>query len=252
MRKPIIAGNWKMNKTISEAVELARAVRRATADINDVDIVLCPPFTALSAVKEVLGNSKIGLGAQNMHWAAEGAYTGEVSPKMVAELCQYVIIGHSERRQYFAETDETVNNKVKAAFANGLIPIVCLGEGLSVYEAGQTNSYIGNQVRASLAGVSAADVTKLLFAYEPVWAIGTGKAAEPPAVNSIIGLSIRGVLAELYGEAVAQAVRVQYGGSVKPDNVRQYMAQTNIDGGLIGGAALKPDSFVALIEGARS
>jgi triosephosphate isomerase len=250
MRTPIIAGNWKMHKTSAEAVLLAREVREAVASISGVDVVLCPPFTALAAVESVIANTKIGLGAQNMYWEEQGAFTGEISPVMLAGLCDYVILGHSERRQYFGETDEGVNRKVKAALAHNLIPIVCVGENLAQNEAGETVKFVGGQVRAAFNGLSGGEAAKVVVAYEPIWAIGTGRNAQPADANGIIGESIRGVLASLYGQDVAQQIRVQYGGSVKPDNIEAFMSQPDIDGALVGGASLKADSFVALVKGA--
>ena len=250
MRKPIIAGNWKMHKTIAEAVLLAREVREAVTGISAVEVVLCPPFIALSAVEDVITDSKIQLGAQNMHWEEQGAFTGEISPLMLKGWCDYVILGHSERRQFFGETDEGVNKKVKAALAHHITPIVCVGENLAQNEAGETDAFVGGQVSAAFAGLSADNAVKVVIAYEPIWAIGTGRNAEPADANSIIGLSIRGALAKLYGEDVAQTIRVQYGGSVKPDNIETYMAQPDVDGALVGGASLKTASFVALVKGA--
>jgi triosephosphate isomerase len=203
MRRPILAGNWKMNKTVAEAVEFVRTIRRGLNGIKDADRVLCPPFTALAAVKDLLLATDIGLGAQNMHWEEKGAFTGEVSPGMLKELCQYVILGHSERRAYFGETDEGVNRKVKAALAHGLLPIVCVGETENQYDAGQTQAVIGGQVRGCLAGLTAEQVAGLVIAYEPVWAIGMGKAATAAGAGAVIGLTIRGAVAELYGEAAA-------------------------------------------------
>jgi triosephosphate isomerase len=236
-----------MNKTIAEATDFVRAIRRGLNGVKGADRVLCPPFTALAAVKELLAATEIGLGAQNMYWEEKGAFTGEISPGMLKELCQYVILGHSERRAYFGETDEGINRKVKAALAHGLLPIVCVGETESQYDAGQTQAVVGGQVRGCLAGLSAAQVGGLVIAYEPVWAIGTGKAATAVGAGAVIGLSIRGPIAELYGEAVAQAVRVQYGGSVTPANIGEFMAHPDIDGALVGGASLKPD-FVDLVR----
>ncbi len=238
-----------MHKTAAEAIQLAHAVCEAVVDINGVDVVLCPPFTALGAVKTIVENTKVGLGAQNMYWEEQGAFTGEVSPLMLAELCGYVILGHSERRQFFGETDEGVNKKIKVALAHNLTPIVCVGENLAQNEAGETAAFVGGQVKAAFAGLSAEDAVKVIVAYEPIWAIGTGKTADPATANSIIGLSIRGAIAEMYSESVAQQIRVQYGGSVKPDNVDSFMAQPDIDGALVGGASLKPDSFLALVKG---
>jgi triosephosphate isomerase len=247
MRRPILAGNWKMNMTIAEATDFVRSIRRGLNEIKTVDRVICPPFTALAALKELLSATEIGLGAQNMHWEEEGAYTGEISPTMLKELCQYVILGHSERRALFGETDEGVNRKIKAALAHGLLPIVCVGETESEYDAGATEQVVGGQVRGCLAGLTAAQVAGLVIAYEPVWAIGTGKAATPAGAGSVIGLTIRGTIAGFYDEATAQAVRVQYGGSVKPSNVAEFMAHPDIDGALVGGASLKPD-FVDLVR----
>jgi triosephosphate isomerase (TIM) len=247
MRRPILAGNWKMNKTVAEAVEFVRGIRRGLNAVKGADRVLCPPFTALVAVKDLLAATEIGLGAQNMYWEEKGAFTGEVSPGMLKELCQYVILGHSERRAYFGETDEGVNRKVKAALAHGLLPIVCVGETETQYDAGQTRAVVGGQVRGCLVGLSAEQVAGLVIAYEPVWAIGTGKAATAAGAGAVIGLTIRGTIAELYGEATAQAVRVQYGGSVTPANIAEFMAHPDIDGALVGGASLKPD-FVDLVR----
>ncbi len=250
MRIPIIAGNWKMHKTIAEAVQLARGIREAVVDISGVDIVLCPPFVALAAVDDVIANSKIGLGAQNMYWEEQGAFTGEVSPLMLQGLCDYVILGHSERRQYFGETDDGVNKKIKAALAHHLIPIVCVGENLAQNEAGETVEFVGGQIKAAFDGLSAPDAQQVVVAYEPIWAIGTGKTAEAADANRIIAESVRNPLAQMYGENVAQQIRVQYGGSVKPDNIEGFMAQPDIDGALVGGACLKVDSFVGIIKGA--
>jgi triosephosphate isomerase len=248
MRTPIIAGNWKMNKTVDEAVGLVREMRRGLNEVRGVDRVLCPPFVALAAVADLLKPTTIKLGAQNMYWEDKGAYTGEISPLMLEGLCQYVIIGHSERRGYFGETDERVNRKIKAAFTHGLIPIVCVGESLELYEAGQTEEWVSGQVRAALEGLSAERVRSTIIAYEPIWAIGTGKAATGAGANAVIGLTIRGTIADLYDEATAQAVRVQYGGSVKPSNTAEFMTQPEIDGALVGGASLKAADFVEIVR----
>lgn len=247
MRRPILAGNWKMNMTIAQATDFVRDIRRRLNDIKGVDRVLCPPFTALAPVKDLLTATQIGLGAQNMHWEEEGAYTGEVAPGMLKELCQYVILGHSERRAYFGETDEGVNRKINAALAHGLMPIVCVGETEAEYDAGQTEQVVSGQVRGCLAGLTAEQASGLVLAYEPVWAIGTGKAATAAGAGAVIGLTIRGTIAGLYNQAVAQAVRIQYGGSVNPANVAEFMAHPDIDGALVGGASLKPD-FVELVR----
>jgi triosephosphate isomerase len=247
MRRPILAGNWKMNKGGADAVEFVRSIRRGLSDIKGVDKVLCPPYTALAALKDPLAATDIALGAQNMYWEEKGAYTGEISAPMLKELCQYVILGHSERRAYFGETDEAVNRKIKAALAHGLSPIVCVGETEAQYDARQTEAVVGGQVRGCLAGLTAQQVSGLTVAYEPVWAIGTGKASTAAGAGAVIGLTIRGTIADLCGEDTAQAVRVQYGGSVNPANVAEYMAHPDIDGALVGGASLKAD-FVELVR----
>jgi len=216
--------------------------------VRGVDRVLCPPFVALADVADLLKPTTIKLGAQNMHWEDKGAYTGETSPLMLKGLCQYVIIGHSERRGYFGETHEGVKRKIRAAFAHGLIPIVCVGESLEQYEAGQTEEWISGQVRAALDGLSAEQVRSVIIAYEPIWAIGTGKAATGAGANAVIGLTIRGAVADLYDEATAQALRVQYGGSVKPANTAEFMTQPEIDGALVGGASLKAADFVEIVR----
>lgn len=248
MRTPIIAGNWKMNKTIEEAVDLVHEMRLALDEVEGVDVVLCPPFVALSLVAELIASTNIKLGAQNVHWEEEGAYTGEVSALMLEGLCQYVIIGHSERRKYFGETDETVNKKAKAALSYNLTPIICVGETLAQREAGDTEELVSGQVRSALAKLSADDVSGLVIAYEPVWAIGTGRAATPEDASTVIGSVIRGTIVELYSEAVAQAVRVQYGGSVKPANAGPFLAQPDIDGALVGGASLKAEDFLEIVR----
>lgn len=247
MRTPVIAGNWKMNKNVEEAAALVKEMLSGLREVGGVERVLCPPFVALSAVKELLAGSDIGLGAQNMHWADKGAYTGEVSPLMLKELCQYVVIGHSERRQFFGETDESVNKKVKAALAHGLTPIVCVGENLEQNEAGQTAEVVGQQVLKGLAGLSADQGERIIVAYEPIWAIGTGKPATGEGANQVIGQAVRGPLAGLFGAEVAAKIRIQYGGSVTPANVEEFMGQPEIDGALVGGASLKPD-FVELVR----
>jgi triosephosphate isomerase len=247
MRRPILAGNWKMNMTIAEAIDFVRSIRRELNAIKGVDRVLCPPFTALAPIKDLLTATEIGLGAQNMYWEEKGAYTGEISPAMLKELCQYVILGHSERRAYFGETDESVNHKLKAALTHGLNAIVCVGETEVEHDAGQTEQVVSRQVRGCLAGLNSEQVAGLVIAYEPVWAIGTGKAATAAGAGAVIGLNIRATIAGLHGEATAEAVRVQYGGSVTPANVAEFMAHPDIDGALVGGASLKPD-FVKLVR----
>ena len=251
MRTPIIAGNWKMNKTAAAAVEFVREIRNGLNQIKGVDKVVCPPFIALPGVFDALQATDIGIGAQNMHFAESGAYTGECAPNMLTPFCQYVIIGHSERREFFAETDEGVNKKAKAALAHGLTPIICVGESLAQNEAGETQTFVSGQVRAALDGLTAEQVASLIIAYEPIWAIGTGKSASAAQAGSIIGLSVRGPVAEMFGEETAQKVRIQYGGSVNENNIAEYMAQPDIDGALVGGASLK-GSFVELVKNAGS
>jgi triosephosphate isomerase len=249
MRRPIIAGNWKMHKTADAAVQFVREIRHGLQNIEGVDSVVCPPFMAIAAVYEALQATKIGIGAQNMHYAESGAYTGECAPDMITPYCQYVILGHSERRAYFGETDEGVNKKVQAALAHGLTPIICVGESLAQNEAGETQSFVSGQVKAAFAGLTAAQATQCVIAYEPIWAIGTGKSASAAQAGSIIGLTVRGTIAEVFNEAAAQAVRIQYGGSVNENNIAEYMAHPDIDGALVGGASLKA-SFVDLVRNA--
>jgi triosephosphate isomerase len=250
MRKPFIAGNWKMNKTAAEGVELAQGLRESLADVHSMELAVCPTAPALNAVSITLTGANIGVGAQNMHWEANGAYTGEISAAMVKEFAQYVIIGHSERRQYFGETDETVNKKLKAALANRITPIVCIGESLEQNKAGETVSFVGSQIRGAFAGIPADEAKTVVLAYEPIWAIGTGLTATPEAADNIIKTAIRDVLVELYDATTAQAIRVQYGGSVKPDNMASFIVMPNIDGALVGGASLKVDSFTDIVKNA--
>jgi triosephosphate isomerase len=239
-----------MHKTVSEAVELVKAMKEGLEAVGSVDNVLCPPFTALAPVADLLEDSDIGLGAQNMFWEEEGAYTAEVSPLMVSELAGFVILGHSERRAYFGETDETVNRRVKAAFEHGLTPIICVGETLEQNEADQTAEVVSRQIRGALADVDLAGGDQVLIAYEPVWAIGTGKAATPEGANQVIADVIRAALEELYSADLAQNVRVLYGGSVKPHNAADFFTQPDIDGALVGGASLKADAFIEITRAA--
>lgn len=252
MRKPMIAGNWKMNKTVEQARALVAEMAPQIKDITGVEKVFCPPYLSLMAVKAMLEGTDIGLGAQNLFWEASGAYTGEVSPQMVAELCQYVIIGHSERRTYFGETDETVNKKVRAALNVGLTPIVCVGETLAENEAGQTADVVTRQTRLGLQGLSQEELQKLVIAYEPVWAIGTGRAATAEGANGVLKDMIRPELAKLYSQGAAQSVRILYGGSVTGANAAELFAQPDIDGALVGGASLKTPDFVKIIQAAAA
>lgn len=250
MRTPIIAGNWKMFKTALEATEFANAVK-GKAEVEGVESVVCAPFTSLPALIEALKGTTVKVGAQNLHWEDEGAYTGEISGSMLRELgVEYVIVGHSERRAYFHETDEIVNKKIHAAFRHGLTPIVCVGEKLEEREAGETKSVCKTQTDAALSGLTAEQAAQLVIAYEPIWAIGTGKSSTADDAGEVIGY-IREQVALSFGRDVADRVRIQYGGSVKPNNVREFMQQADIDGALVGGASLDPASYIALIEGAR-
>jgi triosephosphate isomerase (TIM) len=252
MRKPFVAGNWKMNKTGSEVRALLAELLPELQSVPTIDRAVCPPFPYLMAAANMLTGTGVGLGAQNMYWEESGAYTGEISPKMVAEFCQYVIIGHSERRAYFGETDETVNRKVKAAYANGLTPIVCVGETLAENEAGRTAEVVGRQVREGLKGLSVEQAMQLVVAYEPVWAIGTGRAASAEGANAVLAEFIRPALKEMFGVEVAEAVRIQYGGSVTAKNAAEFFAQPDIDGALVGGASLKPAEFSAIVKAAAA
>jgi triosephosphate isomerase len=248
MRRAFIAGNWKMNLTRDAASELARAVRPVAERTPEVDVALAPTYTALDVVIEALAGGPVATAAQNCHWEEAGAFTGEVSAEMVRDIgCSHVILGHSERRQLFGETDETVNKRVHAAHRAGLLPIVCIGETLEQREADQTSEVVARQLRGALDGVEPARMPALTVAYEPVWAIGTGKTATPGQAQAVHA-ELRALLGELYSSQVAEEVRIQYGGSVKPDNVAELMAQPDIDGALVGGASLKADSFAALIE----
>jgi len=254
MRKPLVAGNWKMYNTIAEARHLVSEMVPGLQAIIGVERVLCPPFTALLAVRALLEGTDIGLGAQNMYWEASGAFTGEISPLMLAEICQYVIIGHSERRTYFGETDDGVNKKVHSAIAHRLTPIVCVGETLAENEAERTAEVVTRQVHQGLRGLdmsTAGEGTSLLvIAYEPVWAIGTGRAATAEGANAVIADVIRPALAELFGEQVAQEIRVLYGGSVKASIATEFFQQQDIDGALVGGASLKVSEFLSIVQAA--
>lgn len=247
MRKPIIAGNWKMNKSLDEALKLVEELKPLVKDAK-CDVVICPTFISLAAVVEAVKGTNIKVGAQNMHFEESGAFTGEVSPVSLQKLgVQYVIIGHSERRQYFAETDETVNKKLKAAYAHNLNPILCVGETLCEREADVTKEVIGKQIKLDLAGLTKEQVEKLVIAYEPIWAIGTGKSATADQANETIS-AIRDVVKSLYGETVSQKTRIQYGGSVKPKTIKEQMSKSDIDGALVGGASLKAEDFAGIVN----
>jgi len=247
MRKPIIAGNWKMNMTPAQAKELINELKPLVQDAK-CDVVICPPYVDLALVAELIKGSNIRLGAQNIHWAEKGAFTGEVSANMLKELgVEFAIIGHSERRQYFGETDETVNARAKAAIAAGITPIICVGESLEQRESGKTEELVKAQVEKGLEGIAAEDVAKLVIAYEPIWAIGTGKTATDEQANETIGV-IRNTVAAIFGTDTAAALRIQYGGSMNPKNVKGLMAMPEIDGGLIGGASLKAVDFSQVVN----
>ncbi|MFN8448385.1 MAG: triose-phosphate isomerase [Anaerolineae bacterium] len=248
MRTPIIAGNWKMFKTVQESVDFVRDLTPKLEPFSSVERVVCPTFVALASVAWALKNAPIKVGAQNVHWEDSGAYTSQIAPAMLQGIAEYVIIGHSECRQYLHETDADVNRKAKAALAHGLKPIIAVGESLAQNEAGATQSFVGGQVRAALDGIPADEMAQVVIAYEPIWAIGTGRSASGEIAQQIIGGTIRATLIELYGDKVAQTVRIQYGGSVKPSNMAEYMSQPDVDGALVGGASLKVDDFTQLVQ----
>ncbi|KHD86475.1 triose-phosphate isomerase [Bacillus ginsengihumi] len=248
MRKPIIAGNWKMNKTLSEAKTFAEEVKSLVPKASVVDSVICAPALFLERLVEVTSGSDVKIGAQNMHFEESGAFTGEISPVALEDLhVDYVILGHSERREMFNETDEAVNKKVKAAFAHKLIPIVCVGETLEQRENNETMSFVGSQVKAAFEGLTDEQAKQTVVAYEPIWAIGTGKSSTAADANEVCA-HIRSVIAEQFSQNVADAVRIQYGGSVKPGNIKEYMQQPDIDGALVGGASLEAQSYLQLLE----
>lgn len=247
MRKPLMAGNWKMNKNVAQSLALAKAIKEGVKDVSDVEVLICPTFVSLCAVNQEINNTNVKLGAQNLFWENSGAFTGEISAPMIKDVgCSYVIVGHSERRQYFGETDECVNKKTKAALANGLIPIVCVGETLQQREANETLKVIERQVKEGLKELTPQEAKIIVLAYEPVWAIGTGKTATGDQAQEVIGF-IRKVYSQVYGD-IGQEIRILYGGSVKPDNISELMKKPDIDGGLVGGASLDADSFVKLVK----
>jgi len=248
LRKPVIGGNWKMNKTIDEAVGLAQDLKLKIGQFKSVEVVIFPPFTILGIIGEVLKKTEIGLGAQNMFWEEKGAYTGEISPFMLLDVgCRYVILGHSERRGYFGERDEGINKKLEAALKGGLVPLVCVGERLKERKEGRAKEVVENQLKGCLYKINAQDAERIVIAYEPVWAIGTGETATPQQAQDMHHF-IRGVLGDLFGERVAQVIRIQYGGSVKPENIRDLMGREDIDGALVGGASLKAKSFIQIVK----
>lgn len=249
-RIPMVAGNWKMNKTIAESRELVFQMLAGLRAVPGVEKVLCPPAMSLMAVRALLEGTGIGLGAQNMYWEEKGAYTGELSPVMVKELCSHVIIGHSERRAYFGETDDTVNRKVKAAMQHGLTPIVCVGETLQEYETGKTREVVSRQIKHGLEGIDPAAAAGIVIAYEPVWAIGTGRASSGENANGVLEGVIRPALMILFGVEASQAIRILYGGSVTAANAQEFFGQPEIDGALVGGASLKVEEFIAITKAA--
>lgn len=251
MRKPIIAGNWKMNKTASEAKIFAEAVKTKIPANDKVDSVIGSPALFLQELVNAAKGTELKLSAQNCYWENSGAFTGETSPAALADLgVEYVIIGHSERREYFHETDEEINKKAKAIFANNMTPIFCCGESLETYEAGKTAEWIEGQITNGLVGLSNEQVSSMVIAYEPIWAIGTGKSADANIADEICGV-VRTTVEKLYGKEVSESVRIQYGGSVKPENIAEYMAKENVDGALVGGASLEADSFLALLDAVK-
>jgi triosephosphate isomerase len=248
MRKIIIAGNWKMNKNIGESIELANSIKRSLYDVEEVEILICPPFTSLSDVNEITMETNIKLGAQDCYWEKEGAFTGEVSASMLRSVgCEYCIIGHSERRQFFGDTNEAVNKKLKALLKESIRPIVCVGEKMEERKSGRAFDVIKDHVINSLAGISKEEMSKTVIAYEPVWAIGTGVNATKEQAQEAHKY-IRTLLGQVHGEEIANIVRIQYGGSVKPENIKELISQEDVDGALVGGASLKADSFVQLVK----
>jgi len=250
MREPCVAGNWKMHKTVAESVSLVKELLPGLEGIDGVESIICPPFTALAHISDQIQGTSLHLGAQNLYWEEQGAFTGEISPIMLKELVEYVIIGHSERRAYFDDTDDKVNKKVQAALSAELIPILCVGETLEENEGGQTGDVVKRQITAGLKNVSEEQMANLKIAYEPVWAIGTGKAATPEGANQVIKDFIREPLAEIWSLKVADKIQVLYGGSVKPVNAKEFFAQPDIDGALVGGASLKAEAFIQITEAA--
>jgi triosephosphate isomerase len=250
-RVPLVAGNWKLNKTATEAYKLVAEMLPCLRIVKGVEKLVCPPFTALMAVSRLIKDTDIRLGAQDMYWEDKGAFTGEISAPMLAEFCQYVILGHSERRTYFGETNETVSRKVRAALMHALNPLVCVGETLEENQAGRAAGVVSRQVHEAFVGVDVLDASKIVIAYEPIWAIGTGRAATAEGVNTLIRNVIRPTLGGLFGEEVAQGVRILYGGSVDPGNAAQFFRQPEIDGALVGGASLKARSFIEIVEAAQ-
>lgn len=249
MRKQLIAGNWKMHNNVEESLSLAKSLMSKENEFADREVLICAPFTSLYALKELLANSKITIGAQNMHFAEKGAFTGEISPNMLIGCeCKYVIIGHSERREIFGETDELINQKLKAAFTHKITPILCVGESLDVREAGEELNFVKEQLSKDLQSLSAEQVASMVIAYEPIWAIGTGKTATTEQAEAMCQ-EIRKEIAKLYDQATADAIRIQYGGSVKAANAAEILSQPNIDGALVGGASLVVDEFMSIIKG---
>jgi len=248
LRTPIIGGNWKMNKTLKEAVNTARDLKEKLGSIRGVEVVIFPPFTALESVKEVIKGTNIGLGAQNMYWKGKGAYTGEISPFMLLDVgCKYVILGHSERRQYFGETDQGINKKLKVALSLGITPVVCVGEKIEERRGGKAKQIVDWQIRGCFKEITPEEAKRIVVAYEPIWAIGTGETATPEQAEEM-HLFIRNILKELFGKEASNSLRIQYGGSVKPNNIKELMEKEDIDGALVGGASLKANSFAEIIK----
>ncbi len=248
MRKPIVAGNWKMNKTLSEAIDLVDKIKNGSKEVDNVDIIVSPPFVSIKSVVDGLKGSNVQVAAQNCHWEESGAYTGEISVSMIKSTgAEFVIVGHSERRKYFSETDEVVNKKAKLVLASGMTPIICIGETLEERESDKTFEVVERQVKGAFSGMEEEKAEQVILAYEPVWAIGTGKTATPDQAQEVHS-KIRALIEELYSGDIAQSKRILYGGSMKPDNCEELMKEPDIDGGLIGGASLKHDSFTDIIR----
>lgn len=250
-RIPLIAGNWKMNKTVAQALNLVSELLPPFAELSGVESLICPPYSSLMPLAAILEDSPIKLGAQNIYWEKEGAFTGELSGEMIREFCEYVIIGHSERRQYFAESDQDVNKKIIAAISADLIPILCVGESLAENESGSAAEVLTNQINAGLKGLSIAHAGQLVLAYEPIWAIGTGKAATPEDIDTLLRNVVRPVIGGLFGAEIAQGIRILYGGSVNAENARSYFQKEEIDGALVGGASLIPLNFLGIAQAAQ-
>ncbi len=251
-RTPLVAGNWKMNNTVGEGLSLVNDLMPGLANLNDVETLICPPFSSLMPIAAILEGSSVKLGAQNLHWELKGAFTGEMSPGMIKEFCEYVILGHSERRQYFGDSDQIVNKKVVSAVENDLIPVLCVGESLDENETGRAADVVTRQLTAALSGVRIAHAKQLVVAYEPIWAIGTGKAATPEDIDLLLRNVVRPVISGIFGAEIGEGIRILYGGSVNPENAASYFQKDEIDGALVGGASLKSEAFLGIAQAAQA